>query len=639
MINLRDWKVWCGTLLSLFVTYLLHHIVFDVPRHSPFTKLWAGLLTPVCGVSAIVCFDLARRKSSTFHTTRSKFDHYVAIAGLSWMGWFARRKMDKSCKDIVGTQNNLLQSHLKENAETQYGRKYGFSDIHSREDYVKQLPLTYISHYDPYIQQMMKGEEKILTTRPPVIFAVTSGTSGKSSILPMTGKQRLLFFIQGISVAYHSLLREFPENNNLQKTLKFFYTPQWRKSECGILIGPNSSSPTNSKHLLNIYSTPKAGFEILSEPEALYIHLLFGLRDKSLGMLEANFSSIILSSFDALYQNWSELADDIERGEVNPKLDIEESIRNELNSCLTPDPQRAKEIREIMKTKSKVGIGKLLWPDCNLVLAADSGSFDLPAKILRETYCKGIPIYSPLYAASEGLLGLNIWPKKHPSQYVLAAQSIFFEFIPVELSNEDQPKTFFMDEVEKGKEYELVITNASGLCRYRFGDIVKMVDFYYQCPVIEFKHRKGQFLNVRGEKTSESLFYQALTEAESAWFPQKLLNYCCVESLLIDDKGSSYAPFYHLFLELEDDSKLLTQKQREVVDKELCSRSYVYKSFRDKGSIQPVRVHQVKSGTFEELRKFTINNTQASANQYKVPRVLKTKETVNVLLQNVFDNK
>ncbi|XP_056012730.1 GH3 domain-containing protein-like isoform X2 [Ostrea edulis] len=597
-----------------------------------------GLLAPVCGVSAIVCFDVARRKTSTFHTYRSKLDHYVAIASLSWVGYFARRKMDKSCKDVVATQNKLLLDRLKENLETQYGKEYRFSEIKSREDYVKQLPLTYISHYEPYIQQMMIGEEKILTARQPVIFAVTSGTSGKSSILPMTGRQRFLFFIQGISVAYHSLLKDFAESNNLLKTLKFFYTPRWRKSESGILVGPNSSSPSNSKHLLNIYTTPKAGFEILSEPQALYIHLLFGLRDKSLGMLEANFSSIVLSSFDALYQNWSDIADDIERGEVNLKLNINESVRKELNNDLTPDPQRAKEIRDIMKSGSKMGIGQLLWPECNLILAADSGSFDLPAKILRETYCKGIPIYSPLYAASEGLLGVNIWPKEHPSHYVLAVNSMFFEFIPMDHSSEDQPKTVFIDQVEKGEEYELVITNAGGLYRYRFGDIVKVIDFYHQCPVIEFKHRKGQFLNVRGEKTSESLFYQALTEVVSTWFPQKLLNYCCVESLLIDDKGDSYAPFYHVFLELGDETKPLTAEQTAMIDKELCSRSYVYESFRNKGSIQPIKVYQVKLGTFEELRKFTINNTQASANQYKVPRVLKTKEAVNILLKNIVNN-
>ena len=44
-------------------------------------------------------------------------------------------------------------------------------------------------------------------------------------------------------------------------------------------------------------------------------------------------------------------------------------------------------------------------------------------------------------------------------------------------------------QVEKNKDYELVITNAGGFYRYRFGDVVKVVDFYNQCPVIEFQYR------------------------------------------------------------------------------------------------------------------------------------------------------
>lgn len=102
----------------------------------------AGVLTPVCGISAILCFDVARRKASSSHTFRSKFDHYIAIAGLSWVGWFARRKLDKCCKNMTETQNKLLLGRLKENAETQYGREYKFLEIQTREEYVKQHPLT-----------------------------------------------------------------------------------------------------------------------------------------------------------------------------------------------------------------------------------------------------------------------------------------------------------------------------------------------------------------------------------------------------------------------------------------------------------------------------------------------------------------
>ena len=56
-------------------------------------------------------------------------------------------------------------------------------------------------------------------------------------------------------------------------------------------------------------------------------------------------------------------------------------------------------------------------------------------------------------------------------------------------SYEEQPDTMFMDEVELGALYELVITTASGFFRYRFGDVIKVVDYYNNCPVVEFMYR------------------------------------------------------------------------------------------------------------------------------------------------------
>jgi len=44
-------------------------------------------------------------------------------------------------------------------------------------------------------------------------------------------------------------------------------------------------------------------------------------------------------------------------------------------------------------------------------------------------------------------------------------------------------------QVEVGQQYELVITNASGLYRYRFGDVIKVVGLHNACPVIEFQYR------------------------------------------------------------------------------------------------------------------------------------------------------
>lgn len=638
------WSLVISVLSFTFVVYLLHYSHYLLTVHNGLDglleHLWSWILIPVFSATGYVCYDFYRRNVTPNHTIRTSIDHYIAISSLSWVGWYMRRKLEKATKNVKQAQDELLLQRLKDNTETLYGKEYQFGEIKDREEYVRRHPLTRISHYEPYIQKMLETKEceNILTHKKPIQFAVTSGTSGKSSILPMTGEQRLAFFTHGIAVVFNSLLQSLPENKRIQKSLKLFYTPRWRESAGGLPIGPNSSSPTNSKALLSIYSTPKPGFEVLSEPEALYIHLLFGLKDKYLGMVEANFASIVLIAFQALEMQYKSLIEDIELGRINPDLKITDETRNELNKLLSPDKNRANELREAFKGGA-AGLVKRVWPTCHLILAADTGVFALPASILIETYCKGISMYSPLYAASEGLLGVNIWPEDKPSKYMLVPGYMFFEFIPVQHCDEDQPQTLFLDQVELGKEYELVITNAGGLYRYRFGDVVKIAGFHHQCPIIEFMYRQGQFLNVRGEKTSEKTFYNALMKAVSNWDGLKLTDYCCSESLLISEEGEKkdYAPFYYVFLEFDstDGDAMLIEEQKNQIDETLCNLSYVYGSFRKKGSIQKMKVYMVKPGTFQGLRQFAIETTQASANQYKIPRVVKTKEAAAFMMKNV----
>ena len=48
--------------------------------------------------------------------------------------------------------------------------------------------------------------------------------------------------------------------------------------------------------------------------------------------------------------------------------------------------------------------------------------------------------------------------------------------------------------------------------------------------------RKGQFLNVRGEKTSEAMFYEVLKNSiHNVWDNIKLNDYCCMESIILDN--------------------------------------------------------------------------------------------------------
>lgn len=357
-----------------------------------------------------------------------------------------QKKLESATSDVARAQEDFLLKQLRDNADTEYGRLYNFSAIKSAEEFVSVHPLTRYADYKPYVQKMMAGEQSVLTKEKPVIFGVTSGTSGTESIIPMLLKQRGVFFLNGVSVAFMCMSQAFPEVVCLSKILKIFYNPAWRMSEAGIKIGPNSSSPSESKKLLHMYSTPAPAFDILSEPEALYVHLLFGLKDRHLGMIEANFASLVFNAFQRLEEEVANLVRDIESGTLNSQLNVKPEIREKLEKLLKPDPVRAQEIKKAFE-EGLVGVAKRLWPKLQIIVCGDSGSFTLYGSKLRETYCQGIPLYSPLYGASEGLLGINIWPEELPSRYLLHPRAQFFELIPVSHADEDQPQTLLLHQV------------------------------------------------------------------------------------------------------------------------------------------------------------------------------------------------
>lgn len=459
---------------------------------------------------------------------------------------------------------------------------------------------------------------------------MTSGTSGHSSMLLSTKDTNTEFFLQGVTVCLDAMRTAFPATQSLQRTTKFFYTPTLRQSEAGIPIGPNSSTPASSRHMLNLYTTPAPAFEVPSEKDTLYLHLLFALKDPSVGTLESNFASTIFYAFAALQERWQELAEDIERGTVSNALALDPKVRSRLEALMRPDPKRASQIRAHFQDGFR-GIAKRLWPNLNLVLAVDSGSNQIYGEMLRESYCQGVPFYSPFYAATEGLIGVNLWPEEPSRRYLLCPRSMFCEFLPESSLEQDDPQTLLMEEVKEGHNYELVITNASGLYRYRIGDIVKVVGFHHQCPIVEFQYRRGQMLNVRGEKVSEHLFLMALKKAVSQWPGAQLVDYCCAESGIMGDSSGGSDPHYQVFLELKG-VRNLTEEQRYKLDICLQQDSAVYKSFRIKGSIGPMRVQLVAPGAFNELSKRMMAFSNTSPNTFKMHRVLRRKEYTDFLL-------
>ena len=395
--------------------------------------------------SACLTYDIMRKRRSSGHSASTLLKHYLVIHAMKRLGKRFYNGLEEESKHFQEEQEKFLLQFLDKNKDTAYGLDHEFSKITSRQDFVTRHKLTRYQDYEPYIERLKQGEGKILTAVKPTILGVTSGTSGKSSLLPSVPDMFRIFF-KGVAVLYHLMVVNFPDIMNLQKDLKIFYTPQPRPDMGGIPVGPNSSNPKNSKSVWCMYSTPPPAFDILTEQEALYIHLLFGLKDRNLGMLESNFISLVFNSFHTLEQKWSQLCKDIESGIIDPDLNIDPEIRQKLQKYMTPDSKRAIELRDEFQ-KGFDGIAKRIWPHMYMVLSVDTGTFELYGKLLQEHELRGIPIFSPLYAASEGLIGLNINPLAAKREYLLLPSAMFFEFIPVSKTSEEQPDTLFGDQV------------------------------------------------------------------------------------------------------------------------------------------------------------------------------------------------
>ncbi|XP_023123252.2 GH3 domain-containing protein [Amphiprion ocellaris] len=586
----------------------------------------------VCSLAgmALIWRDMSSKMKGGNRTMGSLFSQYLAVKAVGWLGRRQRRKLEADTLKVKQVQEEILLKRLRKNANTCYGRQYDFSSVKDSDGFRASHPITTYEHYHDFIKRIAAGEEKVIIAEKPLILAMTSGTSGRSSMLLSTKDTNTEFFLQGVAVCLEVMRQAFPETDSLQRTTKFFYTPIFRQSESGIPIGPNSSTPASSRHMLNLYTTPAPAFEVPSEKDTLYLHLLFALKDPSVGTLESNFASTVFYAFSALQDRWQELAEDIEQGKVSSALSLEPQVRTRLEALMKPDPERAAQLRSHFQEGFR-GIAKRLWPHLHLVLAVDSGSNQIYGEMLRENYCKGVPFYSPFYAATEGLIGVNLWPQELNRRYLLCPRSMFCEFLPESSLEDETPQTLLMEEVKEGDSYELVITNASGLFRYRIGDIVKVVGFHNQCPIVEFQYRRGQMLSVRGEKVSEALFLDALKKAVAQWPGAQLVDYCCAESGILGDSIGGSDPHYQVFIELKG-VRNLTEEQRYKLDICLQQDSAVYKSFRIKGSIGPMRVQLVAEGAFKELRKQMMAFSNTSPNTFKMHRVLRRKEYADFLL-------
>ena len=441
---------------------------------------------------------------------------YITRANLSKIerGTKVVEAIRSQCKDPMGVNTELLMKILKENSDTEYGRKYGFSDIHSIEEYQKKVPVTRYDDYIPYISRMVKnGEQNILCAAEIKHFNKTSGTMGVPKYIPMSEAAMQQYNMYNGSGPLGMLSASCGNDWVSGRAIRLAEsTAEEEVLSCGATYGALSQKMTRQYRdkLKYMYTSPDEALFPKPGTDTKYLHARYALTDENATSFLSAFYSYLIELLRYIEKNWEMLVDDIEKGTIDESVHLPEDVRNKLQGEIEPMPERAAGLREIFSGGFTEPFVPKVWKKLKFIEGIGTGGFKIYADMIKEKYTgEGIEMLKLGISASEGFFSFPY--RMNSEDTVLLPNSVFYEFLPLD-ADDDFSKIVTIDGLEPEKEYELIITNLSGFYRYRMRDAIKVVSRYENTPTIEFMYRIDQTISIMGEKTTEAALRMAADE-------------------------------------------------------------------------------------------------------------------------------
>ena len=485
-------------------------------------------------------------------------------------------------KNPMAVQTKLLMDLLQENKNTEYGRRYDFASITSIEEYQKRVPITTYGDYEDYLHRMTHaGERKLICDADPVWYNKTSGTIGVPKQIPYTERTKNWFrrysLIYEIGVVHRALGDDYYGGRTLNLIRcggNVVRLPD------GVPYGPISEAGMYAylDNWSEVFPTPRQSVFAAKGTDVRYLNARYALSDKDVNNIICTFSGFLLDLCRYIEKNWELLVRDIENGTIDEGVELPEETRQQLAADLKPMPERAAELREIFSQGFDVPFVPQVWPNLTHVMGGASAGFARYTKEVRNRYLgKSIAFYYNGISASEGIFTVPVRLADHASAFI--PDSLFYEFIP---EGEEDATPLTMDKLEVGKKYELVISNHSGLYRYRMRDILLVVGYHNATPMVEFQYRADKTVSLMGEKTTEKALCAAAEMAAQD------CGFLLVDSSVYpDDEALQYV----FVMEIDRVPQDLTEEEvRSCLEKRLAEANPSYGDKVATGLIKPVKV-------------------------------------------------
>ena len=473
-------------------------------------------------------------------------------------------------------QEELFKKLIQTAKHTEFGKQFDFSSIQNYQQFQERIPIHTYEKTFPYIDRLMKGEQNILWPSEIKWFSKSSGTTNaRSKFIPVSQESLDDCHFKGGKDLLSIYVNNFPET-------KLF-------DGKGLAVGGSHQINELDPSATSYYGDVSAVIMQNLPPWAQFI------RTPSLET--------------ALMGNWEEKIEKLAR----------ETIRENVTNIAGVPTWTVLLIQRVTNMAMKKNILEV-WP--NLEVFFHGAVAFAPYRTLFQSIIPSDKMrYWETYNASEGFFGIQDETNSE-ALLLMLDYGIFYEFIPMEEIEKENPKAVPLSEVELDKNYAMVISTNSGLWRYNIGDTIKFTSkFPYR---IKISGRTKHFMNAFGEEIIVENAETAITRA------------CEITGAVIDNFTA--APVYlkegkkgrHEWIiefkvpptDPDEFTRVLDDTLRAI------NSDYDAKRAHNLALVEP-KVHSAGEGTFYNWMK----RRGKLGGQNKVPRLANSREYVDEILK------
>tara|TARA_Y100000766_G_scaffold63765_1_gene53084 strand:+ start:212 stop:1726 length:1515 start_codon:yes stop_codon:yes gene_type:complete len=489
--------------------------------------------------------------------------------------WFLKKRMHQIElfeKYPAEVQNDVLLNLVDKAKNTIIGRDFGFSSIKSYEDFSKKVPVFSYENFSDKIELARKGENNIFWPTKIKWFAKSSGTTNsKSKFIPVSDES-----LEDCHYAAGKDLLCMYLNNNSDSQL---FTGK------SLRLG-GSKTPYEKN-----------------------------------GTFYGDLSAILIDNmpfwaeFSSTPSNKTSLMDD-----WNYKIEaiINETINENVTSLAGVPSWMLVLLNKIIERSDKKYISEI-WP--NLEVYFHGGvSFKPYLNQYNNILNNNSMHYYEIYNASEGFFAIQ-HENNSDELLLMLDYGIFYEFIDMKCFETKEEKIIPLCEVEKNKNYAILITTNAGLWRYKIGDTVKFTSLSPYKIIIT--GRTKHFINVFGEEVIIENTDNVINRLSSK-YNLKIVDYTVAPIFMESNKKGAHEWFIEFSEEPNKNIKI-----DEIIDKELKKENSDYEAKRyNNFTLEKPKVIKGSKGVF--MKWLEINNKLGGQN--KIPRLSNNRKFIEKLI-------